>query len=177
MKILKKIIFWEDDYTKGENILLLFYRIFTYLFPSGLLMWNLVIDKLASNEVSVGAKLGCSGLFLLVIMALIAVIMLGRHFRKSIEKINDKLLDCTDDEKKLKLKEKKAKIKKWQEIYRNACIVAPFVIGLILVNLIEKGIVSFRGTLMIIVTSLCTGFGFNAFAQNLIAKDSENKNK
>lgn len=171
MKILKKIFFWEEDYTKTENFMLIFYRVFTYLFPAGLLMWNLVIEKLVSNDVSIGAKLGCSGLFLLIVMALIAVIMVGRHFKKSIEKINEKLLDCTDAEKKEELKEKKQTLKKWQSIYRNICLVTPFIIGLILVNLIEKGVVSFRGTLMVIVISLCIGFGFNTIAQNLIAKN------
>ena len=99
------------------------------------------------------------------------IIMVGRHFKKSIEKINEKLLDCTDAEKKEELKEKKQTLKKWQSIYRNICLVTPFIIGLILVNLIEKGVVSFRGTLMVIVISLCIGFGFNTIAQNLIAKN------
>lgn len=171
MKIIKKIMIWNEDYSTSQNVLLIFYRIFTYLFPSGLLLWNLVIDKLIRNDVSVVEKIGFSGLFLLIVMALIAVIMLGRHFRKTIEKLNDKIIDCADEEKKRELIEKKKKVKKWQEIYRNACIVAPFIIALVLVIMIEKGMISLRGTLTMITISLCTGFGFNTVAQNLIAKN------
>ena len=171
MKILKKLILWEEDYTKTENFLILAYRILTYIFPSGFLLWNLVIDKLLKEEVTIVQKIGLAGLFLACMLILVAVILIGRRFKKAIAKINDKLIDCTDDEKKQELKKKKARIRKWQEIYRNACIVAPFLILLVMTNLVEKGIVSFRGTLLLITTSLCLGFGFNVFAQKLIEKN------
>ena len=171
MKIIKKIMCWNNDLTNFENIMLLCYRVFTYIFPSGILLYDLVVAKLVDNEVSVATKLGCGGLFLLGVMILVAVIMLGRYFKKTIDGINDKLLDCTDAEQKEKLVQQKKKVRKWHEIYKNACLVAPFVIGLVLVNLMEHGLMTFRGTLMIIVCCLCAGFGFNTFAQNLISKN------
>lgn len=171
MKIIKKIMRWNEDYTTSENVLLVCYRVFTYIFPTGLLFWNLIIDKLLDKNVSVMARIGCGGLFLLIAMLLVAVFILGRYFKKTLEQLTDKIIDCTDEEKKQKLIAKKKQVAKWQEIFRNACIVAPFVVLLILANLIERGAVTVRGTLMLIVTSLCAGFGFNITAQNLIAKN------
>lgn len=171
MKTLRKILIWNDDYTTSENVLLILYRTMTYLVPSGLLLWNLVIDKLINKEVSIWTKIGCGGLFLIIALLLVGVIYLGRHFRKTIEQINDKLLDCTDPEKKEELLAKKKKVKKWQETYRNACLLAPFIIALVLVNLIETGIITLRGTLTFIVLSMSAGFGFNITAQSLISKN------
>lgn len=171
MKFLKKIMCWNDDYTTSENVLLLFYRVFTYLFPSGLLLWNLVIDKLLNKDISVLQKIGFGGIFLLIIMLIVGVFILGRYFKRTLENLTDKIIECTDDEKKQKLIAKKKQVRKWQETFRNACLVAPFVIALILVNFIEKGALQVRGTLMLIVGSLCAGFGFNITAQNLIEKN------
>lgn len=171
MKALRKILIWNDDYTTSKNVMLILYRVFTYLVPSGLVLWNLVIDKLISKDVSIATKLGCGGIFVIIALLLVGVIYLGRHFRKTIEQINDKLLDCTDLEKKQELLEKKKKVRKWQETYRNACLLAPFVIALVLVNLIEGGIITLRGTLTFIVLSMSAGFGFNITAQSLISKN------
>ena len=98
MKIIKKIVCWDSDLTILENVMLLCYRVFTYIFPSGLLLYSLVISKLIDDKISVTAKLGCSGLFLLIAMILIAVILLGRHFKKVIEKLDEKILNCIDIE-------------------------------------------------------------------------------
>lgn len=171
MRLIKKIMCWNNDLTISQNALLVCYRIFTYLFPSGLMLWCLVVDKLLSNEVSLMAKIGCGGIFFIVALLVVAVVMLGRHFKNTIEDLNDKLIDCVDMDKKKELLEKKKKVRKWQEIYRNACIVAPFVAILLLVNLLESGIVTFRGMLTAVTLSMCVGFGFNVIAQNLIVKN------
>lgn len=171
MKILKKIMVWNEDYTVSENVLLVIYRVLTYLFPSGLLIWNLIIDKLIRNDVSVTAKIGCGGLFLLIALILVAVFFLGRHFKKTIEDLNDKILDCQDAEKKAELIAKKKQVRKWQEVYRNACLLAPLIVLFILVTLLENGLMTIRGTLLFIVLSMSAGFGFNITAQNLIVKN------
>lgn len=171
MKIIEKIVLWDKDLSVSQNVLLICYRVFTYIFPSGLVLWCLVIDKLMSNNVSFSAKIGCAGLFALAVMVLVAVIMLGRYFKNTIEDLNDKLIDCVDAEKKQELVEEKKKVRKWQEIYRNACLFAPFVILLIVVTMLEHGIVTFRGMMTLIVLSMGTGFGFNITAQNLISKN------
>lgn len=171
MKLIKKIMCWNSDLSISENVLLVCYRVFTYLFPAGLMLWCLVIDKLLDNEVSMVAKVGCGGLFLICALLIVAVVMLGRHFKNTIEDLNDKLIDCVDIEKKKELVEKKKQVRKWQEVYRNACIVAPFIVILLVVNLLENGIVTFRGMLTAVVLSMCVGFGFNITAQNLISKN------
>lgn len=162
---------WNSEYTTFENVLLVLYRACTYLFPAGLLLWNLVIDKLIDKNVSFMAKIGCGGLFLLIAFVLIAVIMLGIHFKRAIERINEKLIDCVDSEQKQKLVEQKKKIRKHQAIYRNSCLIAPFIIVLVAVTLLEQKLVTFRGTLTLIVLSMAAGFGFNISAQNLIVKN------
>lgn len=171
MKILKKIMCWNSDLTASENLLLIFYRIFTYLVPSGMVIWSCVIDKLLDDEITLAQKLGCSGLVVLVACVIIAVVFLGRHFTKTIKNLNDKILICTDDAQKKELVANRKQVEKWQATFKNACFVAPFIVGLIVVNLLESKILSLRGSLTVIVISLCTGFGFNTVAQELIAKN------
>lgn len=171
MKVLKKIMCWDSDLTTSENLLLMVYRIFSYLVPSGMIIWSCVIDKILDPEITLIQKIGCSGLVVLIGCVIIAVIFLGRHFTKTIKKLNDKILICIDDEKKKQLIEKRKQVEKWQAIFKNACFVAPFIIALIVCNLLESKILSLRGSLTIIVISLCTGFGFNFIAQDLISKN------
>lgn len=170
MKILKKILLFDEDLTTTENIVQLFYRIFTFLVPGGIVLWNLLIEKLIDSNVSVVAKIGCAGIFALIVIILIGIHFLKKHFTRTISKINDKILLCTDETKKKELIQKRRKVEKWQEIFNNACFLAPFVIAYFLVIMIENAMISLRGTLLIIVLSMGAGFGFNVFLRNLIAK-------
>lgn len=173
MNIIKKIMFWDKDLTTKQNIMLILYRVFEFLVPSGIVLWSFLIEKLVENKVSITAKIGCAGIVVFVIMVLIAVYFLKKHFRNKITKLTNKVLECLDNEEKKKLIIEKRKVEKWQEIFHNACFVAPFIIALLVVNLLETQMLSLRGVLFGVVSSMCVGFGFNVILQNLKTKIKE----
>ena len=110
-------------------------------------------------------KLGLSGIFTLVIMFLIAVFFYGRHLKKQKEKYTNLCIECTDEAKKKEYIAKKHKIESRQDLFRNICFIAPFVLMWLLMSSVERGVISIRGTLMFISISMATGFGFNGLAQ------------
>ena len=171
MKLIKKLLMFDEDLTLKQNYLQFCYRVFTYVFPIGLVLWSLVIDKLLDNNVSVMAKWGCAGTFALIIIALIGVYLIKKMFRKKLDKINDKLLNCVDDEKKKELVKAKNKTRKWQELFSNFCLIVPFVVAYVLVCLIEKAMISVRGGLLSMLISFGIGFIFNYLFRNSLIED------
>lgn len=155
------------------------YRIFTYFVPGGVVLWAFLIDRLISKEVTVASKLGLTGIFVLATIGVIAVFFYGRHLKKKIEEVTDECIVCVDNAKKTELVEKKKKYEAKQSIFRNACFLAPFVLIWAVLCMVEKGVVSLRGTLMFVCLSMATGFGFNATAQWIVSKgvDKDNDDK
>ena len=80
-----------------EKVTKWLYRIFTYLVPGGIALYTFLIEKLISKDISITAKLGISGIFVLIIVVLIAVYFLGKHFRKRITKLTDEIIMCLDN--------------------------------------------------------------------------------
>lgn len=161
------------------NIFLWLYRTFMYFVPCGEALWLFLIRTLINNEVGVMQKIGISGVFILAIMVVIAVFFYGKHLDKKLEKINDELLECLDNEKKKELIIKRRKIRAKKKLFVNAVFVSIFVILWILVSCIEKKVVSLRGCLAIVSISMATGLGFNGIAEYIQVKgginESENK--
>lgn len=153
-----------------QKIFVWLYRIFSFLVPSGIAIYTFLISSLLKDDISITQKIGMVGIFTLIIMAIIAVYFLGKHFKNSLNKITNEILECMDNEKKAQLIIKKRKIEGKQEMFRNACFLVPFIIFWLLCVTIEKGIVSLRGTLMFICLSMSTGFGFNGVVQYLNTK-------
>ena len=141
------------------------YRSFEYYVPAGIALWQFLIETLISKDVTITQKIGVSGIFVLVIMVIIGVYFYGRHFKTAINKVTNELLECTDDEKKKELVAEKRKIESKQEIFRNACFLAPFILVWLVACLIEKQVVSLRGTMLFICISMATGMGFNGISQ------------
>ena len=137
------------------------YRVFSYIVPSGIALWTMLIENMISKETSVMSKVTGAGIFALVVIVLISVFFFGRFLKKKQQAIVDEIIICTDDAKKLELIEKKAKVEKAQDVFANICFVAPFVVLWIVCGSIEKGVVSLRGTLMAISVSMLTGLGIN----------------
>lgn len=171
MKILKKLLLFDKDLDTKQNMLQLCYRLFTFIIPVGIVLWNLVVEKLLDKDVSIMAKWGCAGTCALIVIALIGVYFIKKMFRKKLEKINDKLLECTDDDKKKELVKKREVTRKWQELFNNACLIAPFVVAYILVCLIEKATISLRGGLLALLVSFGVGFVFNYLFRTSLIKD------
>lgn len=164
-KILNKFFVIDPDLSKLANVYLLMYRIFTYAIPTLIILWAFVIENLINKEITTWTKVGCVGLIAVAILVLIAIHFIKKTFIKKIEKITDKLIDCTDDIKKKELVSQKRKLQMWQSLFFNICFIIPFIIVLWLVALIETKMIALRGTLFTIVISMLIGFMFNYFLQ------------
>jgi len=150
------------------------YRVFAYLVPGGYALWAFLIETLINHQASVFDKISCSGLFVLAIIVIIAIFFYGRHLKKKKDDITNQCIECIDTEKKKELVAKKRKIEAKQELFRNACFIAPFIIAWFVVSLVEKQVVSLRGTLMVVSISMATGLGFNGIAQWLKTREVKN---
>lgn len=151
------------------------YRTFMYFVPCGIALWQFLIETLIKNDVTIMQKIGISGVFIIAIIFVIAVFFYGKHLRKKEKSIDDKLLVCIDNEKKKELIKEKHKWQFRQEMFRNICFMAPFIIAWIVMSAVEKKVVSLRGTLMIVSISMAIGLGFNGVAQWLKGKNNEDK--
>ena len=158
-----------------EQIFTWLYRIFCYFVPGGVGLWSFFIEKLIDNEVSTFDKVGISGIVVLCIMVVIAIYFYGKHLRNKITNITNQCIECVDNTKKAELVASKRKYEAKQEMFHNACFVAPFIIAWLLVSMIEKGVVSLRGTLMIVSISMFIGLGFNGVAQGIKSKGISNE--
>lgn len=155
------------------------YRIFCYYVPSGVALWSFLIKKLIDNGVETKVKLGLGAIATLVVIGLIGFYFYKKHFDKKIQSLNmknddltDKILLETNENTKVELlnekKEIKAKIGKINskhELFNNVCFVAIFVIAWLIACVLEKGILSLRGTLLVISISMASGLGFNGISQ------------
>ena len=150
-----------------DKVFLWLYRIFSYFVPGGIALYFCVIDELMKKDVSVMAKIGLSGVFVHACMVLIAIYFLGKHYRKTLTKLTDQILECMDDDKKRELIQKKHEIEAKQDIFHNLIFIAPFLICYFVVCLIENQMVSLRGPLFAICCSMAAGLGFNGIEQYL----------
>lgn len=159
------------------KIFLWLYRVFTYLVPSGGALYFFLIDTLINKELTWFDKLSAGAVFVLAVMAVIAIFFYGKHLRKIVSKLTDQIIMETDETKKAELITKKLKAESKQEIFHNACFVAPFVILWIVVVLIEKKIISLRGFLMVVAISMCSGLGFDCIAVKIKQKGANENDK
>ena len=153
------------------------YRVFCYIVPGGYALYAFLIDTLISEQTSVWDKVSCSAIFVVALMVIIAVFFYGRHLKKKINDITNQCIECVDNAQKAELVAQKKKWEAKQEMFRNACFVAPFVIAWFIVAMIEKQVVSLRGTLMIVSISMCVGLGFNGVAQWIKTKSGVKVNE
>lgn len=153
-----------------QKIFIWLYRTFCYFVPCGLTLWSFLIENLLNKEVTIMSKMGVSGIFVLAIIGIIGIFFYGKHLRATISKTTNEILECLDDSKKAELIAKKKKYEARQEIFHNACFVAPFVLIWLLCVLIESKVISLRGTFMTISLSMLSGLGFNCVAQALKQK-------
>lgn len=159
-----------------EKVFKWLYRTFEFFVPCGIALYTFLIEKLINKDISITSKLGISGVFALVLMIVIAVFFMGKHFRVKEQKLEKEAIKELDNEKKAKIIQKMNKNEAKQELFHNACFFAPFLIMYFLVILIEKSMIEMRGTLFFIVLSMAIGFGFNGVSQYLHA-NANNKEK
>ena len=157
-----------------EKVFTWLYRTFTYIVPSGIMLWSFVIEKLFKKDVSLMAKLGVSGTFVLVVMVIIGAFFYNKRLVKKITDITNQCIECVDNEEKSKLVEKKKKLEMKLDIFHNLCFIVPFIVVWAILCFVENGVVSLRGTMLVICSSMAVGFGFNVIAGLLKAKGVNN---
>ena len=93
-----------------ENVFKWLYRTGCYFIPGGTALWCFVIENLLDKEVSVMAKIGCCGVFALILMVIITIFFANKAFTKknqklekmAIKELNSKLLKIGKRMKQIK---------------------------------------------------------------------------
>lgn len=163
--------------SKKEQAFLWLYRIFTLFVPGGVVLWSFLIEKLISNEITVMNKIGIGGIFVGAVAVIIGIYFYKKHLKKKIQDLTNQCIECVDIEQKRQLVAEKKKYEVKQEIFSNACFIAPFVLVWLVLCFVEKGIVSLRGTMFIVCASMAVGFGFNCILGLLKAKGENDEDK
>ena len=157
---------------------------FSYGGTMGIALWSFLIEKLVKNEVSIMAKIGCSGIIIIALMIVLAIVFYNRHTTKKLDEneiqqknIIKEMLMETDEEKKKQLREKlvkyenyEIKIKTRKTIFKNAVLCGVFVLFTLLFYLAEKACISMRGIFFGMSSTLLIGFGFNTAYEELSKK-------
>lgn len=158
-----------------EKVFTWLYRIFTMIVPGGVVLWTFFIEKMISSDVSVMNKIGIAGVVALCIAVLLAVYLVKRILNKKITDKTNECIECVDNEQKAKLVAEKKKLEAKKEIFHNLCFLAPFVIVWLVLTFVEKGVVSLRGTMLIVCISMAVGLGFDVIAEWLKSKGNKNE--
>ena len=149
------------------------YRVFMYFVPCGVALYTFLISKLMDENVSITAKIGVSGIFTAILIAVIAIYFFGKHLRKKKDKLVNEILECMDNDKKAKLIAKKRKVEAIQEIFHNCIFITPFILCYVLILLVEKECISIRGTLFYVCVSMASGLGLNGVSEWLKVKNAK----
>lgn len=160
--------------TITQKLLYLGGIIFSYVGTLGIALWSFLIEKLF-REPSLMDKISGTGIMVIAVILILAIIFYNRHTTKKIEiyeqyqkDIIKEMLIETDEEKKKILREKlveyenyNLKIKTRKKVFKNAIICSIFCLITLLFYIVEKTSISMRGTFFGISTMLLIGFGFN----------------
>ena len=173
MNLFKKLLCLNTDLNWWGNLILVLKRTFTYYMPIFTFTYATIIEKLTDENVSIMAKLGASGIVAMICFVLMLVYFVKKGYKKKIDDLNDKLLECIDMEQKRALIEEKKKTKSAYEIFNNIVFVVPFVVALFLVILIEQKMIAIKGVLFGVVIELVVGLGLNIYYQKLLNTNKE----
>ena len=143
---------------------------FTYIAPALFTLYTFVIEKVMDNKVSIVAKIGMSGIFLFAVLAITAIFLYNKYLIKKIEKIRDKMIESTDINEKLALKNKKHKLESRLDIFHNIIFITPFILMYLMLVMAENWAISMRGTMGTICISMAIGLGLNGVKQWLHIK-------
>lgn len=151
-------------------------RIFTLFVPSGVVLWTFLIEKLISKDVSVASKLGLGGIVVGIIIVVSAIYFYNRWLKKKIEKLENDCLECVDLDQKRELVAKKKSYEAKKNILHDFCFIVPFIAIWLALIFVEKGVVSLRGTMLVVCISMSTGFGFSCVTEWLKSKGIKDEN-
>src|SRR5574344_1773269 len=144
-----------------ESVFKWLYRAGCYFIPGGTALWCFVIENLIDKEVSVIAKIGCCGVFALVLMVIITVFFANKAFTQKNQKLEKLAIKEMDNEKKQQIITKWEKNEQNQELFKNTIFLICFVGLAFLVSMLESKLLSLRGVLWFMVGSISAGLGCN----------------
>lgn len=144
-----------------EKIFKWLYRAGCYFIPGGTALWCFVIENLMDKEVSVIAKIGVCGVFVIFLMIIITIFFANKSFTKKNQKLEKLAIKELDNDKKKEIIAKWEKNEQNQELFQNTIFMVVFIGLAVLVTLLESKLVSLRGVLWFMVASIATGLGCN----------------
>lgn len=170
--------------TKMQKFLYIGNIAFSYGGTTGIALWSFLFEKLIKNEVSIMAKIGCTGIVTIGLMIVLTIVFYNRHTTKKLDEnemkqkdIMKEMLMEADEEKKKQLREKlveyenyELKVKAKKTIFKNAILCGVFVLMTLLFYLAEKACISMRGIFFGMSSTLLIGFGFNTAYEELNKK-------
>lgn len=151
-----------------ENLFKWLYRAGCYFIPGGTALWCFVFENLFDKEVSVMAKIGCAGVFVLILMVIITIFFANKSFKKKNQKLEKEAIKEMDNVKKQEIINKWETNEKNQELFNNTIFLAIFVCLAFLVTLLESKLLSLRGVLWFMVGSISAGLGCNVIRFKVI---------
>jgi len=144
-----------------ESVFKWLYRAGCYYIPGGTALWCFVIENLVDKDVSVMAKIGVSGVFVLALMVIITIFFANKSFTKRNQKLEKQAIKEMDNDKKKEIIAKWEKNEANQELFHNMIFLVCFICLALLVTLLESKLLSLRGVLWFMVSSISTGLGCN----------------
>lgn len=158
-----------------EKVFLWLYRTGCYFIPGGTALWCFVIENLVDKDVSVMAKIGCSGVFVLALMVFITIFFANKAFKSKNQKYEKEAIKELDNDKKKEIIAKWEKNERNEELFHNTIFLVIFICLAFLVTLLESKIVSLRGVLWFMVGSISAGLGCNVIRFGIATKNSKYK--
>lgn len=148
------------------------YRTLSYFIPAGILLYTFVIENLMNKEITWYAKLGVSGIFVLVILIFVCIFIINNLFIKRAKYYEEMSIKEIDLEKRAEYIKKWNSVEKYHTLFKQCLILVVFICLTLLISLLETKLLALRGTMITICISFGVGTGFN-----FVYKDIEQKQK
>lgn len=158
-----------------KELLKWFYRTLSYYIPSIILIYNLIIENLFNKEVSFTAKIGASGILLIVVYILIAIFLINDIFIKKSNIYEKESIKEIDFEKRKQIILKWQNVEKWHRIFKQSILLIILVGITILIYMLEQKFLSLKGTMLLISIFFFIGTILKIIYEN--TKGGENGDK
>lgn len=149
-----------------ETVFFWLHIFFSYIATGGLLLYTFVIENILNDEVTLIAKLGATGIFILAICLVIGVVIINKLFAKREEKFEKLSIKEIDTNKRAEYILKWESTEKWHNIFKQCLMLGVLVMLTLLVGLLETKLLAFRGTMTTITISYAIGLVFFGIYEN-----------
>ena len=153
-----------------ETLFFWLYITFSYIATGGILLWTFVIENILNDEVTLIAKLGATGIFVLAICLIIGIVVINKLFTKREQKYEKLSIKEIDTNKRAEYILKWSNTEKWHNIFKQCLMFGTLVMLTLLVGLLETKLLALRGTMTTIVISYAIGLIFFVVYENIKLK-------